>query len=893
MLSHGHRLGTSKLTKRRQIATAWPHSTKEKLMLFDRRALWMKFLTGLLCVAVSGCVESQKPLTYFGEAELNYYVDKATEISHSEVVSETASELQSSGPPHTISDLSVAQDQIRDLTLDEAFRVAMSNNRVLKTVGQFDSQYASGLLSQTRALQTVFDIAIQESTVSADPTGRGRRGVEDALSDFDATFTNQLLFGRSEQLQNNANSSGGVTPGFTLNDETVAMQSQIRKRLANSGQLSLAHTVNRSFNNRNDFAVFGRANQLFDTSYSGFVRAEYRQPLWAGSGTEFTRIAGAKPFDALQVSPSSQMSFDRGVVIARIDSDIALTDFETAVRDQMRDVESVYWDLYRAYRIYDDEILSRESALRNYRNVAAMRDRNIIGTEGVEQAKSSYFDAKSRVENSLADIFANENRLRRILGMQVSDGTILRPSTEPMVAKLEPEWDLAVADALSRRAELRASKWEIKRAQLQLRAANNMARPTLDFVMNYQVNGFGRELFDGNDNDQNFANAFTTGGQTPQGLRSFYETITQGNQTGWNLGFELGIPLGMRSINAQIRNLELRLAKAKGILADQELEITFEVARSFQELSRQYRLVKTNYNRWESAKEYRNTVLETQKLAANRGPEAIDRLLRAEQTLTDARRQYHISVVDYNKAIMDIHYRKGTLLTNNNIYLAEGLWDADAYKDALRRAWARSHATHKRDHMTTEPSEFVYDGQLNPASETSTPQSGSIIPPEPENRFSEPNDPSNRRPSDERPSDPPPVNLDRAASLNNSPETGLATFNIHHPDPIRATTAAFDLNSNPAAGRTAAFDTRPIPVTPTVPKSRTLNEFDEQFQNDPERLQWSGHLQRPTTARIQHPLASNEPVQALPPQDVPPSRSDSLFDRQELEDSMFSNPAAN
>ena len=834
----------------------------------------MRFLTGILCVVVGGCVESQAPLTYFGDAELNYYIDRATEISHSDVVSDTAYESQSSGPPHTITDLSVAQDQIRDVTLDEAFRIAMSNNRVLKTVGQFDSQYASGLLSQSRALQTVYDMAIQESTVSADPTGRGRRGVEDALSDFDATFTNQLLFGRSEQLQNNANSSGGVTPGFTLNDETVAMQSQIRKRLANSGQISLAHTVNRSFNNRNDFSGFGRANQLFDTSYSGFVRAEYRQPLWAGAGTEFTRISGPKPFDALQISPSSQMSFDRGVVIARIDSDIALTDFETAVRDQMRDVESVYWDLYRAYRIYDDEILSRESALRNYRNVSAMRDRNIIGTEGVEQAKSSYFDAKSRVENSLADIFANENRLRRILGMKVSDGTILRPSTEPMVALLQPEWDLAVADALSRRAELRASKWNIKRAELQLRAANNMAKPSLDFVMNYQVNGFGRELFDNNDDDQNFANAFTTNGRTEQGLRSFYETITQGNQTGWNLGFELGIPLGMRSINAQIRNLELRLAKAKGILADQELEITYEVARAFQELARQYRLVKTNYNRWESAKEYRNTIRETQQLATNRGPEAIDRLLRAEQTLTDARRQYHISVVDYNKAIMDIHYRKGTLLTNNNIYLAEGMWDADAYKDALRRAWSRSHATHKRDHMITEPSPFVngsiFDAQPESTQpETTQPAFDPIIPPQPDESINEVPTPQGQ--------EQPPLKLDQSASLNRGDRIQQSTFNIHHPDPIRSTTAEFN-NS--------------IPSPPTATDVQTLETLELQMQHGPERLEWSSHLQRPSSpSSTSSTSSSNAPRVSHPDSHIQSGgERDAILKMLEFEDTTFSAP---
>lgn len=689
--------------------------------MLDPRA-WLKKVAACLCLAGLGCVGTDKPLTYFGDAELQYYTDTATQVAFPDVVSESPDDTLASGPPHMISESSLNGDSVKDLSLDDAFRLAMQNNRILKTVGQFDSQYASGLLSNPRGLQSVYDIGIQESTVGADPSGtRGRRGVEDALSDFDTTLTNQLLLGNSEQVQNNRFASGGLPPGSTLLDETANFQATLQKRYAYGGQISLTHNVARSFNNR--------PNQLFDTSFTGQVQAGYRQPLWAGAGADFTRIAGPKAFDALNISPGSTMSFDRGVVIARIDSDMALGDFQTAVRDQIRDVENVYWDLYRAYRIYDDEIVSRQSALRNYRKVLAMHQRNIIGIEGLEQAKSSYFDAKSRVENALADIFANETRLRRMCGLKVSDGHILRPSSEPMIAEFKPQWELALADALSRRVELRTQKWEIKRAELQLRAANNMRAPSLDFVMNYSVNGFGRELFDNNDNDGNFSN---NGAATQQGLRSFYESITQGNQTGWNIGFELGIPLGMRSINAQIRNLELRLAKQKGILVDQEREVSHELARSFQELSRQYRLVKTNYNRWLSARQYRDTVEDTQDLPGNRGrtPEAIDRLLRAEQTLTDARRQFHVSIVDYNKAISDIHYRKGTLLTSNKIHMAEGLWDPQAYKEALRRAWARSHATHKRDHMVTEPPEFI--SAYGPSASFVAPQTdGELLPPEP------------------------------------------------------------------------------------------------------------------------------------------------------------------
>ena len=50
---------------------------------------------------------------------------------------------------------------------------------------------------------------------------------------------------------------------------------------------------------------------------------------------------------------------------------------------------------------------------------------------------------------------------------------------------------------------------------------------------------------------------------------------------------------------------------------------------------------------------------------------------------------YYRSLVDYNRAIMNVHYRKGSLLDYDGVYLAEGQWPAKAYFDAMRQARKR------------------------------------------------------------------------------------------------------------------------------------------------------------------------------------------------------------
>ncbi|MGI9326637.1 MAG: hypothetical protein ACR2PZ_15565, partial [Pseudomonadales bacterium] len=63
---------------------------------------------------------------------------------------------------------------------------------------------------------------------------------------------------------------------------------------------------------------------------------------------------------------------------------------------------------------------------------------------------------------------------------------------------------------------------------------------------------------------------------------------------------------------------------------------------------------------------------------------------------------YYRSLVDYNRAIMRIHFRKGSLLEYNGVYLAEGPWPGKAKFDALRRARQRDASTYL-DYGFTRP----------------------------------------------------------------------------------------------------------------------------------------------------------------------------------------------
>src|SRR5205807_4902417 len=123
------------------------------------------------------------------------------------------------------------------------------------------------------------------------------------------------------------------------------------------------------------------------SSYDVNYEFGYTQPLLAGFGTDFTRIAGPL------LAGGGQALGGGGVLTARINEDISLTDFERAMRDMVFGVENAYWDLYVAYRTFASIRAGRDSALDNWRRIMALREAGALGGEAIflAQARTQYY----------------------------------------------------------------------------------------------------------------------------------------------------------------------------------------------------------------------------------------------------------------------------------------------------------------------------------------------------------------------------------------------------------------------------------------------------------------------------------------------------------------------
>ncbi len=180
-----------------------------------------------------------------------------------------------------------------------------------------------------------------------------------------------------------------------------------------------------------------------------------------------------------------------------------------------------------------------------------------------------------------------------------------------------------------------------------------------------------------------------------------YRTLLDGNFQDWQLGIQSQWNIGFRREMAGVRNAQMALAKEQTLLQEGELEFSHQLAYAIRDLETNFVLIQTAFSRGVAAKRQLDADQEIWNEGVG-GIAILDTLFRAQQEFSDAQSNYYRTLVDYNRSISQVHYRKGSLLEYNGVYLAEGPWPGKAYFDARRRARARDAATYL-DYGFTQP----------------------------------------------------------------------------------------------------------------------------------------------------------------------------------------------
>ncbi len=629
-------------------------------------------------MAATGC-HPQQPFFFHEDGDLSHYLDVATEIEYPDVHTKPLDEVTHATPPLTLDNLKVGH--YWDLTLEEAIKTSLANSKVMRSLGGFVTSTfnnrtqvgaaPTNLTLNPDVARTVYDPAIVETTPFS--------GVEYALSAFDAQWSTSLLYQKNDRQQN-------VQPTFPITDffrqvflqDTSTFNTQLTKITAQGGQFSVRNNIIYDFNNNPTRQIA----KDWDAQYE----LAFNQPLLAGAGAQFNRIAGpVNPFNVLPAPGLSGLSpaFD-GVLLARINVDISLADFEDGVRRLVSDVENAYWELSFAWRNLETSNTALASARQTWKKTYLLYQ---VGTKGGEaaqeaQAREQYFQFKSQTQALLNELLQAENRLRFIMGLSVSDGRLIRPIDTPTVASVKFDWCEITEEALARNLVLRRQKWRIKQRELELIAAKNLLMPRLDVNGTYRWRGLGDTLFGANRTPFNPTDPLSLTGS------SALQTLATGQFQEWQLGAQMTMPIGFRKELVTVRHYQLQLAKERAKLQDLELELSHQLGDAIRQLILNYQLTQTNFNRTLAAVRQ----VEAVQAAFEAETVTLDQLLEAQRRRAESQAAFFRTLLDYQRAIIAVHFFKGSLLEYNNVFLTEGPWPAKAKFDAVRRARKRDAA---------------------------------------------------------------------------------------------------------------------------------------------------------------------------------------------------------
>jgi outer membrane protein TolC len=654
----------------------------------------------LTCITTlaAGCRPTQ-PVYLFDDKDMSHYRGMAYGIEYPDEEGDRIPDVARAKDPLTLSNPEVTE--IWDVSLEEAMRTALANSKVLRNLGGLlftpglpasnQTIAPTGVLLQTQGqnlngqslgtaqtAQTIYNPAMQETNTA--------NGVEAALSQFDAQFNTQMFWQKNNFPQNQVFRQ--FQP-IIFRQDYAQQQAEIGKVTATGTRVFMREHI---YYNQNNSA----ANQ-YPSAFNNDIETELRHPFLQGAGVEFNRIAGPNSTNGVfagqgtsgpVLNPNSLPGTFNGVMLARINVDIALADFEAGLRNTVSDVERAYWDLYYNYRNLNAVQAGRDSALQTWRKVHALY---IVGAKGGEaeaeaQAREQYFLFRAQVENTLGLLYTAESRLRYMMGLAPTDGRLIRPSDDPTTAFVSFDWNEVLTEGLTRSVELRRQRWVVKQNELKLIASRNYLLPRLDGQALYRWRGFGDQLV--NYNGLGYTPPASIGQNAQPGTGSF-NTLWGGQYQEWQLGVNMTIPIGFRLAMSGVRNAELVLAQSRAFLQDQELELSHILTNSIRDLDRNYHVSKTTFNRRAAA----SRQVEAVRAKYDVGAATVDMLLDAQRRLADAEIAYYRALIDYNVAILQVHYRKNSLLEYNGIYLAEGPWPAKAYFDAKRRARERDSAS--------------------------------------------------------------------------------------------------------------------------------------------------------------------------------------------------------
>jgi outer membrane protein TolC len=338
-----------------------------------------------------------------------------------------------------------------------------------------------------------------------------------------------------------------------------------------------------------------------------------------------------------------------GILISRA-SNIPRAEWERDVNQVLLNVETAYWNLYGGYW----QLWSREAGLRlayeTWKIVEEQYRSGRASCADVAQAQGQYELFRAQRLQALDQVLDYERQLRGIMNMQTYDGTRLVPADAPTLVLEQPDWNASLKEALANRPELQMDRQEVKWCQLRVFLVRG-----LRFLSDRGLDGgIGDSLC-------RWLNA------PRREDKNVLRRLASNHYNDWAVGLRLTIPNGHRQAYANLRQAQLKSARAHLVLQDHELKVERFLGLEYRKLGLTYEQIKAN----RAQREAFATQLKTRARQYLAGRGTLDILLEAQRFWADALAQEYLAIVAYNNARCAFAFAKGSIQQHAHVVAQE------------------------------------------------------------------------------------------------------------------------------------------------------------------------------------------------------------------------------
>ncbi|MEA3207026.1 MAG: hypothetical protein QOE70_83 [Chthoniobacter sp.] len=448
-------------------------------------------------------------------------------------------------------------------------------------------------------------------------------GIQEAKGAFDTNAYLESKFDHANDPVGNTLTTGGAS---RFKQDQWSFEAGAKKKFITGTEITLSQQAGRTDNNSIYFVP--------DPQSTAKLSLTVVQPLLKGAG----------------------LTYNRSIMqIARLDSQVAMSEFIRQSESHLLEITRTYWALYAARVTY----LQKAKLVEETGRVAD----ELRARQQVDARQTQLFRAQSALASRRSDLIRAEAAVRNAqdrLRALTSDPELLNapdseliPADRLMLTAAPVDGQQAAQAALRNRPEITQAFLQLRAATIRENMAHNEIMPELNLVLQGSLGGL---------TDSNIGNAY--GRQYNEG------------GPGYGVGLVFSFPLENNIGRARLERRRLETRQQIGQIKTTIDTVLLEVKVSAREVATAYRETQAKYEAVRAFTEDLDSLQARRKLQDLRDEAQVsnflDTLLDAQDRRAGSEEEFIRAAANYQISIVNLERAKGSLLAYSDVSVVRG-----------------------------------------------------------------------------------------------------------------------------------------------------------------------------------------------------------------------------